>query len=133
MVACPSWFNCSDEKRQNLSLLQIIKLLIVGVGDDDCPALNVTGTINAETTATSTERIPTRTLDDTVDASNTKTIAAGARSVTIETSEDFTGEILGVTAQPNRVYPFEVKQNDDTLGIITYKLTAGSVIIGKLV
>lgn len=126
-MACSNWFNCSDEKRQNLSLLQIIKLLIVGVGDDDCPALKVTGSITAETT--STQRVPTRTLDSTI---HSAVIAAGARSVTIETSSDFAGTILGVAAQPDRIYPFEVKQNDDTIGAIAYEITGGSIIIGRL-
>lgn len=85
--------------------------------------LVVTGTFSPS----STQRTQTRTLNAVIAASS---VAAGARSVTIETSEDFTGTILGVTAQPSRIYEWTANQNDDTLGAIAYQITAGSVIIG---
>ncbi len=49
-MACSNWFNCTDEKRKGLGLFQIFKLLITGVGADDCPAVRVSGTVNAVVT-----------------------------------------------------------------------------------
>lgn len=60
-------------------------------------------------------------------------VAAGAKSVIIVTSEDFTGTILGVTANPNTAYSFAVNQNDDTLAIIAYVVSTGSIIINKVI
>ncbi len=96
----------------------------------NCFSLAVSAVVTGTFSPSSTQRTQTRTLNSTIAASS---VAAGARSVTIETSEDFTGTILGVIAQPSRIYEFEAKQNDDTLGTIAYVITAGSVIIGKSV
>jgi len=99
--------------------------------DGNCLSLNIgAGSISGEFTPSSTQRTVTRTVDSTIHSSS---IVAGARSVSIETSGDFTGTILGASASADRVYDFAAQQNDDTLGAISYQITAGSIIITKIV
>lgn len=126
---CESYFDCGDEKTRNLSLQQIIMKLI-GKTAAGCAALRVIASISGSFTASSTQRTVTRTVDSTV---HSDSVAAGARSVTIETSDTFTGTILGAAADASRAYTFAVNQNDDTLGAITYEITAGSITITKIV
>lgn len=126
---CQSYFDCGDEKTRNLSLQQII-MKAMGKTSAGCAALRVIASITGSFTASSTQRTVTRTVDSTVHAS---AVAAGARSVTIETSDTFTGTILGAAAEPSRAYTFAVNQNDDTLGAIAYEITAGSITITKIV
>lgn len=128
---CQSYFDCGDEKTRNLSIQQIL-MKLVGKTAAGCAALRVLATFSGTVTATppSTQRTVSRTQDTTIHSSS---VAAGARSVSIETSDTFTGTILGVAAQQSRVYDFAVQQNDDTLGAIAYEITAGSIIITKIV
>lgn len=126
---CQSYFDCGDEKTRNLSLQQII-MKAMGKTAAGCAALRVIASISGSFTASSTQRVVTRTVDSTV---HTTSVTAGARSVTIETSDTFTGTILGAAAEASRAYTFAVNQNDDTLGAIGYEITAGSVTITKIV
>lgn len=59
------------------------------------------------------------------------TVAAGAKSVTFETSEDFLGDINGVDRQPSRFYTFSAKESD-VLAAIPYTINSGNLIIDKL-
>lgn len=126
---CESYFECGDEKTRNLSLQQIFMKLI-GKTAAGCAAMRVIASISGSFTASSTQRTASRSVDSTVHSTS---VPAGARSVTIETDENFTGTILGAAAVANRAYTFAVSQNDDTLGAIAYEITAGSVTITKIV
>ena len=55
------------------------------------------------------------------------TVAAGYTSVTIVTSADFAGTILGSTAIASTTYPFS--SNGNPLSEITYTITTGSIQI----
>lgn len=123
--------NCTDEIQDcdlnKLGDSQILRKLLRKTGN--CFKLAVDATISGSFTASSTQRTVTRTSDAVAHSSS---VAAGARSVSIETSSDFTGSILGVAASGDRVYDFAVQQNDDTLGAIAYVITTGSIIITKI-
>lgn len=122
-----SFFDNCDNNKKHWTFEQLWRKLTAKVTGSDCPALRV---VVAGTSSTAgAERTPSRTEDAVV---GNNSIGAGAQSVTIETSEDFTGTILGATAQPNRFYTFAAKGND-TVGEIEYEITAGSIIINKLV
>lgn len=121
---CNSWFDCSNLK-SSLSPEQLFKLLITK-GDNDCPSLRIAGTFTSS--ASSTRRTPSRTL-----VTSSGAVAAGSRSVSLETSDDFVGTILGVSANPSTVYNYAVNQNDDDLDAIAYVITSGSIIINKIV
>lgn len=114
--------NCSNEINDcdlgSMTFEQLFRKLLRKNGD--CLSLS-TGSVYGS------QRDVTRTLDNTVHSSF---VEAGARSVSIETSSDFTGTILGVSAQPDRVYDFA---DIDTIGEIDYKITSGSIIITKIV
>lgn len=56
-------------------------------------------------------------------------VAAGKTSVTMITSSDFVGTILGVTANPSTIYPFQVTSPGKTLAAIVYTRSAGSINI----
>ena len=122
--------NCPDEIQDcdlgSMTVEQLFRKLLRA--DGSCFSLktdtNVTGTFSLS----STQRTATRTS-----VAVSGSVALGSRSISIETSSDFAGTILGVTAQADRVYEFAVNQNDDTLGAIAYTLTAGSIIITKIV
>jgi len=60
------------------------------------------------------------------------TVASGAKSVTFITSSDFTGSILGDTAQASAAYLFTASLNN-TLGALAYVITTGSIEILKIV
>lgn len=60
------------------------------------------------------------------------TIPSGTRSVTLITSPDFTGSMLGDTAQASSAYSYTASGNN-TLGIIDYVITTGSIEILKTV
>ena len=59
--------------------------------------------------------------------SSSGTILSGYTSVTIVTSSDFAGTILGLTATASTTYPFS--SNGNPLSEITYTITAGSIQI----
>jgi len=123
--------NCPDEIQDcdlgSMTVEQLFRKLLRA--DGSCLALNIgAGAISGDFTPSSTQRTVTRTS-----VAVSGSIALGSRSVSMETSSDFAGTILGVTAQADRVYEFAVNQNDDTLGAIAYTLTAGSIIITKIV
>lgn len=116
---------CSEEnlscEELKLGDSQLWRRLLRKTGD--CLSMAVKAVLS------STERTPSRQSVST----GSGTVAAGARSVSFETSSDFSGTILGVAAQPDRVYDFAVQQNDDTLGAIAYNVSTGSMIITKIV
>lgn len=64
--------------------------------------------------------------------SDSTTIAAGAKKVTIFTGSDFQGTILGATAIADGKYEFKASFGN-TLGAIAVVRTAGSYTINKLV
>ena len=55
------------------------------------------------------------------------TVAAGYTSVTMVTSADFVGTILGLAATASTTYPFS--SNGNPLSAITYTRAAGSIQI----
>lgn len=59
--------------------------------------------------------------------STSGTIAAGYTSVTLITSADFAGTILGTTAVASRTYPFS--SNGNPLSEIVYTRSAGTIQI----
>jgi len=59
--------------------------------------------------------------------STSGTVAAGYASVTMVTSADFVGTILGLAATASTTYPFS--SNGNPLSAITYTRTAGSIQI----
>lgn len=124
---CSSYFDGCDEKTRNLSAVQIFRKLITKTAAG-CASLRVNASVTGTFAPSSTARKATRVTKTVGSYSST----AGARSVSFETSDDFTGSILGVAAQPSRAYTYEVKQNDDTLAAMAYIVTAGSIIIGEL-
>lgn len=124
--------NCASEIQDcdfgQMTFEQIFRKLIRA--DGNCLSLKTDSDVTGSFTPSSTQRTVTRTSDAVVHSSS---VTAGARSVIIETDSNFTGTILGVTADASRAYEFSVKQNDDTLGAIAYQITAGSIIITKIV
>lgn len=118
MSTCPE--EITDCAEMKLGDSQLWRKLLRKTGD--CFSMAVKAILS------STERTPTR-----ASVAVSGSVAAGARSVSMETSSDFSGTILGFTAQPDRVYDFAVQQNDDTLGAIAYVITTGSIIITKIV
>lgn len=86
-------------------------------------------TVTGSFVASSTQRTTSRT---TVGISS-GTIAAGAKWISIETSDDFVGTIEGTTANASRFYNYAALQNDDYYNAIAYVVTAGSIVIGKAV
>lgn len=129
---CPSWFDCTDERR-NLPTDLVLRQMIVA-DENGCPALRTSsggGGGAGAVTLPSTVRTVTRTVDA---VAGNKTVTQGARSVTIELSGDFVGSLLGDnTVIPGASYNFAVQQNDDVLGVIAYVITSGSVTITKIV
>ena len=86
-------------------------------------------------TASSTQRTPSRTIVSAIGAGS---VAAGARRVTIELSADFSGILGGDNTTtgmltPGGSYSWEAGQNDDTLGAISYTITAGKIAIQKTI
>lgn len=130
-MSCTSWFDCSDGKNNNLGLDQVIKLLI-DVDENGCPVFRTStssgGGTSGAVTLPSTSRIPSRAL-----VSVDGFVSAGSRSVTLETSSDFMGTILGVVAQASGFYTYAVNQNNDTIGEIAYTISSGSITINKIV
>lgn len=127
-MACPD--EIQDCELLKLGDGQLFRKLL-RIDENGCLYLNVKtvgGGEGEEVTLSSTERVYTRELV-TVAGS----VAAGSRHITLETSEDFTGTIGGVIAYPNRNYEINVRQNDDTIGAVTYEIITGSIIINKLV
>lgn len=124
---CNGFFDSCSEAFQNIPFNMFWKRLIGKSGN--CPAVRVTGTLTT-TPGTGTQRTPSRTLVNTPGAGS---VAAGAQSVTIETSEDFDGTILGETAVGNRAYTFAALSAGDTVGAIAYNIVGGSITINKLV
>lgn len=123
---CPSFFDC--DKAKGMSLEQVIKDMIIDDGNG-CPVWRGTSGGGGGGGSTSTQRTPSRTK---VTASGA--VAAGARSVTLEFSLDFVGSVLGSSdITPGGSLSFSVNQNDDTLGAIAYTITAGHIIINKVV
>ena len=55
------------------------------------------------------------------------TVAAGYTSITMVTSTDFVGTILGLAATASTTYPFS--SNGNPLSAITYTIGAGSIQI----
>lgn len=139
MADCNSWFDCGDEKKQNLGWFQILKLLITK-DSNGCPTLRTTGSggsgSGGAVTLPSTTRSATRTI---ISAAGAGSVPAGARSITIELSSDFTGTIDGDTTSaggmltPGASYNWAISQNDDKLGAIGFNITTGKIAIQKVV
>lgn len=81
--------------------------------------VNPNGSLDVNITGSGVLGTPTKT---TYAASNT--IALGAKSVTFITSSDFSGSILGDTAQADSVYTFS---DSDALGAIAFVITTGTI------
>lgn len=81
--------------------------------------VNPNGSLDVNITGSGVLGTPTKT---TYAASDT--IALGAKSVTFITSSDFSGSILGDTAQADSVYTFS---DTDTLGAIAFIITTGTI------
>lgn len=78
----------------------------------------------------STTRTPSRTV---ISAGATGSIAAGARSMTIELSTDFVGSLLGDnTVIAGGIYNLAVNQNNDVIGAVAWTRTAGSLTVTRL-
>lgn len=73
--------------------------------------------------SSTTARTPAKTT-----AAVTGTVSAGAQSVTLITSSDFSGSILTDTTLANTVITFAANGND-TVGAIAYVVTTGSIQI----
>ena len=119
-MACSEEISCEDAK---LGDGQLFRKILRKVGD--CFAIAITGSVT--TTAASSYRTTTRTKDAA--STGVQTITPGKKRVVIETSEDFTGNILGTEAYPSRAYDFPILQNDDMHGAISYERTGGYVIV----
>ena len=78
---------------------------------------------------TPTTLTPSKTTESTAGAGS---VASGAKSVTIITSTDFVGTLLGDTATADSVYTFAV-QGNNILNSIDFNITAGSLQILKIV
>ena len=119
-------FNCTEEindcEIQQFSLEQLFRKLLRKTGN--CIGLSVSGTF----APSSSVRTPSRSSKSAGSYSTT----AGARAITFETDSSFSGTILGVAAQPDRIYEFKVNQNNDFLASIAYVVTTGNVIVGEL-
>lgn len=109
------WTNYPFQKAVVKLLALILEALTGG-------SLTVTGTF----TASSTQRAVVRTVDGSGVGG---TIPAGHKTIIIETDDTYTGTIAGATAAASRAYEFSVKQNNDTLGPISYTAPTGSVTI----
>lgn len=99
----------------------------------DLDILGIITSLSALVTAAVTLPSTARTPSVTNIGVSVGNIAGGAKSVIILTSEDFSGSILGVTANPNTAYSFAVNQNDDTLAAIAYVVSVGSIIVNKVI
>ena len=132
---CESFFTCEDGKKsKNLTWDQFWKFLI-GTDANGCPVVKTSSSGGGGGGGAVTLPQTIRTVTRTVDAvAGNKTVNSGARSVTIELSNDFVGSLLGDnTVTPGGIYNFAVNQNDDVLGAIAYVITSGSVTITKIV
>lgn len=106
----------TDGNKKNNFPWQVSMLMILGSIDSRIAALiPVAGVVETVTSTTETA---------------SGTIAAGAKVVTFETSEDFVGSILTTTRQPSRAYTFRAN-GEDTLSAIVYVITSGSMNIDK--
>lgn len=95
-------------------------------------SLNVNVTNTVPVTGTVSITSPQFTLTPTrVQASVSTTISAGFRSVTIETSSNFVGSILGTTVDPSTSYTYSTDQLNNVMGAINIAVTTGSVYINK--
>jgi hypothetical protein len=61
-------------------------------------------------------------------ATGSGSVTSGAQSVTIVTSSDFSGTILGTSVSTNKAFTWSSKLND-TLAAIAYTISAGSLTI----
>lgn len=131
---CATFFSSCADKFKNMSWDMFWKMLIA-TDSNGCPAIRVTGVSGGGGGGAVTLPSAVRVVSRTVDAvAGNKTVASGARSVTIELSGDFVGSLLGDSAVvPGASYNFAVQQNDDVLGVIAYVITSGSVTITKIV
>lgn len=85
--------------------------------------------IESALAGTPTTLTPSKTTESTAGAGS---VASGAKSVTIITSTDFVGTLLGDTATADSVYTFAV-QGNNILNSIDFNITAGSLQILKIV
>lgn len=138
---CTSFFTCEDGKKsKDLTWDQFWKFLI-GSDSNGCPVLRTDATGGGGGGGAVTLPSTTRTVSRTVvTGAGAGSVASGARSVTIELSNDFAGSLLGDadinnggTVIPGASYNFAVSQNDDVLGAIGYILTSGKITITKIV
>jgi len=129
-MACNNWFKCNDDKRRNLGFMQILQLLVTGVGVDDCPAIRVSGDVNAVVTpSTPVQRtLPVATEESGVSGN----VAAGAKWVEFITSADFVGTINGANypAGFGKMYP--PLPNGDTYPQINWTKSAGTIRVEYL-
>ena len=105
----------------------VISMIHGKTAQGDFKDVKVTPSGAIVTAVDTTERTPTKTT-----VSTSGTIAAGAQSVTMKTSLNFSGTILTDVASPDYTYTFSVN-NGDTLAAIAYVVTTGSIEIIKIV
>lgn len=120
-----AFFTECDDDKKHWTLLQLFRKLTAKVTGSDCPALRVA--VTSISSAAGTQRTASRTS-----VSVSGSVAAGSQSVTFETDGTFVGDILGTPAEANRFYTFAAK-DADTLGALAYTITAGNIIINKIV
>lgn len=113
-----------------------IPVVVTGGGGGDATAANQDAqTALLTTLSTNTPATVQRTATCSVETGSTNSpVAAGAKSVIFGFSSDFTGTIAGAAVNPAQFgsIPF-IAPDKDTLGSIAYTVTAGSLLITKIV
>lgn len=118
---CASFFDCDNNIA---SLEQIFKRYLIIDDGNGCPVLKTKDFSQA-----SREVEFVSTIE--VDATNSP-VVAGAKSVTFNTSDDFSGTINGVSRGPNLSIPFPAG-NYDTTPAIPFTIVTGEILIDKVI
>ena len=133
--SCATFFSSCADKFKNMSWDMFWKMLIA-TDANGCPAVRTTAVISGPIafTPSSNERPPSRVIVSAVGAGS---VPAGARSINIELSSDFTGSLDGddtITGMltPGGSYNWAVNQNDDFLGELNYEILTGRIAIQKV-
>lgn len=90
-------------------------------------SLTTTGALRVTSSGTGVQQTPSRSVVTT-----SGSVTAGAASVTILSSSDFAGTVLGAAFLPSLAETYEAAAGN-TLAAIAYTITAGSLTISKVV